>query len=119
MLSPAFVRFLRRSWEGFGYCKSAYRKFRPSVVLGMGGFTSTAPILAARQQKLPTFIHESNAIPGRANKLTARFATRVLLGLSRVRSAFSRQGMRRHGHAGASQSRLSLDRASGAGRISP
>ena len=80
LLSPAFVRFLRRSWEGFGYCKNAYRKFRPSVVLGMGGFTSTAPILAARQQKLPTFIHESNAIPGRANKLTARFATRVLLG---------------------------------------
>jgi len=80
VLSPAFVRFLRRSWEGFGYCKNAYRKFRPSVVLGMGGFTSTAPILAARQQKLPTFIHESNAIPGRANKLTARFATRILLG---------------------------------------
>jgi UDP-N-acetylglucosamine--N-acetylmuramyl-(pentapeptide) pyrophosphoryl-undecaprenol N-acetylglucosamine transferase len=80
LLSPAFVRFLRRSWEGFGYCKSTYRKFRPSVVLGMGGFTSTAPILASRQLKLPTFIHEGNAIPGRANKLTARFATRVLLG---------------------------------------
>jgi UDP-N-acetylglucosamine--N-acetylmuramyl-(pentapeptide) pyrophosphoryl-undecaprenol N-acetylglucosamine transferase len=82
VLSPAFVRFLQRSWESFGYCKSAYRKFRPSVVLGMGGFTSTAPILAGRQQKLPTVIHESNAIPGRANKLTARFATRVLLGFS-------------------------------------
>jgi len=46
----------------------------------MGGFTSTAPILAARRLRLPTLIHESNAIPGRANKLTARFATRVLLG---------------------------------------
>ena len=80
VLSPAFVSFLRRSWEGLAYCKSAYRKFRPSVVLGMGGFTATAPILAARQQKLPTFIHESNAIPGRANKFTARFASRVLLG---------------------------------------
>jgi UDP-N-acetylglucosamine--N-acetylmuramyl-(pentapeptide) pyrophosphoryl-undecaprenol N-acetylglucosamine transferase len=82
MLSPAFVRFLRRTWEGFVYCKNAYRKFRPSVVLGMGGFASTAPILAGRRQKLPTFIHESNAIPGRANKLTARFATRLLLGFS-------------------------------------
>jgi UDP-N-acetylglucosamine--N-acetylmuramyl-(pentapeptide) pyrophosphoryl-undecaprenol N-acetylglucosamine transferase len=80
LLSPAFVRFLRRSWEGYVYCKGTYRKFRPSVILGMGGFTSTAPILAGRRQKLPTLIHESNAIPGRANKLTARFATRVLLG---------------------------------------
>jgi len=80
LLSPAFVRFLRRSWEGYVYCRGTYRKFRPSVVLGMGGFTSTAPILAARRLKLPTLIHESNAIPGRANKFTARFVTRVLLG---------------------------------------
>jgi UDP-N-acetylglucosamine--N-acetylmuramyl-(pentapeptide) pyrophosphoryl-undecaprenol N-acetylglucosamine transferase len=79
-LSPAFVRFLRRSWESLGHCRSLYRKFRPSVVLGMGGFTSTAPLLAGRLQKLPTLIHESNAIPGRANLLASRFVTRVLLG---------------------------------------
>ncbi len=36
VLSPAFVRFLRRSWESLGYCKNTYRRFRPSVVLGMG-----------------------------------------------------------------------------------
>jgi UDP-N-acetylglucosamine--N-acetylmuramyl-(pentapeptide) pyrophosphoryl-undecaprenol N-acetylglucosamine transferase len=81
-LSPAFVRFLRRSWESLGYCRTLYRKFRPSVVLGMGGFTSTAPLLAGRLQKLPTLIHESNAIPGRANLLASRFVTRVLLGFS-------------------------------------
>ena len=45
MLSPAFVRFLRRSYESLGYCRATYRKFRPSVVLGMGGFTATAPII--------------------------------------------------------------------------
>jgi UDP-N-acetylglucosamine--N-acetylmuramyl-(pentapeptide) pyrophosphoryl-undecaprenol N-acetylglucosamine transferase len=82
VLSPAFVRFLRRTWESLGYCRNAYRRFRPSVVLGMGGFTSTAPLLAGRQMKLPTFIHESNAIPGRANKFTARFASKVLLGFA-------------------------------------
>ncbi len=63
VLSPAFVRFLRRSWESLGHCRDVYRRFRPSAVLGMGGFTSTAPLLAGRMQKLPTFIHESNAIP--------------------------------------------------------
>ena len=88
VLSPAFVRFLRRSWESLGYCRSVYRKFRPSVVLGMGGFTSTAPLLAGRLQKLPTLIHESNAIPGRANKLAARFVTRILLGFEDCASHF-------------------------------
>ena len=64
------------------YGGDSHYRLLQEVVLGMGGFTSTAPILAGRQQKLPTVIHESNAIPGRANKLTAHFATRVLLGFS-------------------------------------
>jgi len=80
MISPAFVRFLRRSWDSFSQCRAIYRRFRPDVVLGMGGFTSTGPVLAARLSRLPAFIHESNAIPGRANKLASRFATKVLLG---------------------------------------
>lgn len=80
VISPAFVRFLRRSWESFSQCRKVYRRFRPSVVLGMGGFTSTAPVLAARLAGLPAFVHESNAIPGRANKLASRFVTNVLLG---------------------------------------
>ena len=46
----------------------------------MGGFTSTAPVLAGKLRGVPTFIHESNAIPGKANKLTARLVRAVLLG---------------------------------------
>lgn len=88
VLSPAFVRFLRRSWESLGYCRNIYRKFRPAAVLGMGGFTSTAPLLAGRIHGLPTFIHESNAIPGRANKMAARFVTEVLLGFGACATYF-------------------------------
>ncbi len=80
MVSPAFVRFLRRSWESLSLCRTSFRRFRPSIVLGMGGFTSTAPIIAARLRGTPTLVHESNAIPGRANRLAAKFATKVLLG---------------------------------------
>jgi UDP-N-acetylglucosamine--N-acetylmuramyl-(pentapeptide) pyrophosphoryl-undecaprenol N-acetylglucosamine transferase len=89
ILSPAFIGFLRRCWDSYRQCRSIYRKYRPSVVLGMGGFTSTAPIVAARLQGLPCFIHESNAIPGRANRLAARFASRVLLGFEDCRTHFS------------------------------
>ena len=89
LLSPAFVGFLGRCWDSYRQCCSIYRKYRPSVVLGMGGFTSTAPILAARMQGLPCFIHESNAIPGRANRLAAKFATRVLIGFEDCRKRFS------------------------------
>ncbi|MEN9468392.1 MAG: UDP-N-acetylglucosamine--N-acetylmuramyl-(pentapeptide) pyrophosphoryl-undecaprenol [Verrucomicrobiota bacterium] len=89
VVSPAFLSFLKRFLESYRQCRSGYRKYRPSVVLGMGGFTSTAPILAARLAGLPSFIHESNAIAGRANRLAAKFATRVLLGFEDCRPYFS------------------------------
>lgn len=80
--SPAILGFVRRFYESFSLCRSIYRKFNPQVVLGMGGFTSTAPVLAGRMRGISTFIHESNAIPGRANRLTARMVRAVMLGFS-------------------------------------
>lgn len=76
----AVVKFVLKFNAGLNQVKALYRDFQPSAVLGMGGFTSTAPILAGRSRKIPTFVHESNAIPGKSNKLNARLVTRVLLG---------------------------------------
>lgn len=88
LLSPAFPRFLKRSWESFSICRQLYSRYLPSAVLGMGGFTSAAPLLAAHQEKIPCFVHESNAIAGRANKLSARWTDKVLLGLDACESSF-------------------------------
>jgi UDP-N-acetylglucosamine--N-acetylmuramyl-(pentapeptide) pyrophosphoryl-undecaprenol N-acetylglucosamine transferase len=55
----------------------------------MGGFTSLAPILAGRRRKVATFVHESNAIPGKANRLNACFCTAVLLGFEECAQYFS------------------------------
>jgi UDP-N-acetylglucosamine--N-acetylmuramyl-(pentapeptide) pyrophosphoryl-undecaprenol N-acetylglucosamine transferase len=78
--SPAILGFVRRFYESLSLCRSIYRKFKPQVVLGMGGFTSTAPVVAGRMRGISTFIHESNAVPGRANRLTARMVGAVMLG---------------------------------------
>ncbi len=80
LYSPAILGFVRRFNQSLGLCRSIYRKFKPQAILGMGGFTSTAPILAGRLRGVATFIHESNAIPGKANRLTARMVRAVLLG---------------------------------------
>lgn len=82
LFSPAIIGFLGRFKAGLDQCRSLYRDFNPDAILGMGGFTSTAPILAGRLRKIPTFVHESNAIPGKANRLNARLVTKVLLGFS-------------------------------------
>jgi UDP-N-acetylglucosamine--N-acetylmuramyl-(pentapeptide) pyrophosphoryl-undecaprenol N-acetylglucosamine transferase len=88
--SPAIFRFTQRFNESLSRCRQIYRKFNPQVVLGMGGFTSTAPIMAGRFRKIPTFIHESNAIPGKANRLTARMVRAVLLGFKDCAQFFPR-----------------------------
>jgi UDP-N-acetylglucosamine--N-acetylmuramyl-(pentapeptide) pyrophosphoryl-undecaprenol N-acetylglucosamine transferase len=86
--SPAILAFLRRFNESLSLCRAIYRKFNPHVVLGMGGFTSTAPVLAGRMRGLPTFLHESNAVPGKANRYTARFVRAVLLGFKECAAFF-------------------------------
>src|SRR5881392_4519596 len=78
--SPAFFGFTRRFIESLSLCRTIYRKFKPHAVLGMGGFTSTAPLLAGRFRGIVTFIHESNAVPGKANRWTARIVNAVMLG---------------------------------------
>jgi UDP-N-acetylglucosamine--N-acetylmuramyl-(pentapeptide) pyrophosphoryl-undecaprenol N-acetylglucosamine transferase len=78
--SPGLFGFAQRFYESLSVCRALYRKFKPQVVLGMGGFTSTAPVLAGRLRGIATFIHESNAVPGKANRLTARMVQAVMLG---------------------------------------
>jgi UDP-N-acetylglucosamine--N-acetylmuramyl-(pentapeptide) pyrophosphoryl-undecaprenol N-acetylglucosamine transferase len=65
----AFIRGFIRS------CRAAAKLFKshpPQAALAMGGFTSAPPILAAKRAGARTFLHESNTIPGRANRWLSR-----------------------------------------------
>lgn len=81
LFSLGMLKFGWRLMKTVRQCKALLKEFRADAVLGMGGFTSLPPVLAGRRLGLRTFVHESNAVPGKANKLTAKFCTGVLLGL--------------------------------------
>lgn len=49
----------------------------PDVVVSKGGYDSVPTVLAARLLRIPVIIHESDAKPGRANLLAAKFATKI------------------------------------------
>lgn len=88
--SPAaLLKFALKFYAGLRQCRALFAEFKPAAVLGMGGFTSLAPILAGRKMKVPRYVHDSNAIPGKANKLNARFCTAVLLGFAECAPYFS------------------------------
>jgi len=73
----AFVRSFARSWRA---ARRAFAAHPPAAVLAMGGFTSVPPVLAAKPFGARTFLHESNTIPGRANRLLARWVDQAFIG---------------------------------------
>lgn len=64
---------------GLGVLKAqaAFRRLRPSVVVGFGGYPALPALLAAPAVKAPTVIHEQNAVLGRVNRYLAGRATAV------------------------------------------
>lgn len=62
-------------------------KRKVGALLGMGGFVSGAASVAARWKKVPYFLHESNAIPGRATQLFAKGARQVFVGFPQCEAA--------------------------------
>lgn len=53
------------------------RRFRPTVVLGVGGYSSGPPVLIASLAGVPALLHESNAQPGVTNRLLSPFCRKV------------------------------------------
>lgn len=57
--------------QGVLQARTAFKRIDPAVVVGFGGYPSVPALLAARQQKRPTVIHEQNAVLGRSNRALA------------------------------------------------
>ena len=60
------------------------RQVRPSVVVGFGGYPSVPPVLAASLLKIPTVLHEQNAVMGRANRFLAARVNVIATGFAGV-----------------------------------
>lgn len=67
-----------RNYRGYRLSLRALERAEPDLVLGLGGYVSVPPVLAARRLKVPVVLHEQNAVMGRANRFLSRFATMVI-----------------------------------------
>lgn len=63
--------------KGFSEAAKLLKKLKPDVVFSKGGFVSVPVVLAAKQQRIPVIIHESDMTPGLANKLSIPAASKV------------------------------------------
>lgn len=67
-----------RVLKGIAEAWSIIRKTKPNIVFSKGGFVSVPVVIAARLNRVPTIIHESDLTPGLANKISTPFAERIL-----------------------------------------
>jgi UDP-N-acetylglucosamine--N-acetylmuramyl-(pentapeptide) pyrophosphoryl-undecaprenol N-acetylglucosamine transferase len=84
----AFLRGLLRLPKAFLRSLSILRRFRPDVVLGVGGYASGPMVLAAALWRYPTAIQEQNSVPGITNRILSRLVRVVLVAFDEVRRFF-------------------------------
>lgn len=74
------LKFAAASLRSYRAARAAFRTRTPHAVLAMGGFTSAPPVLAGQRCGAATFLHESNTIPGRANRWLAHVVDECFVG---------------------------------------
>ncbi len=66
------------AWRALG-------RIAPAAVVGFGGYASVPTMIAARLRRLPSMLHEQNAVLGKANRLVLGGAARVATSFARTR----------------------------------
>jgi len=64
-------------------------RFKPHLVVGVGGYVTGPVVAAAKLLGIPTLIHEQNSVPGLANKKLGRLVSKICLSLPGSEKWFS------------------------------
>jgi UDP-N-acetylglucosamine--N-acetylmuramyl-(pentapeptide) pyrophosphoryl-undecaprenol N-acetylglucosamine transferase len=70
------------------YALTLLFRLYPDIIVSKGGYGGVPTLLAARILRIPVVIHESDAKPGRANLLAARFAKRIAISFESAAAYF-------------------------------
>jgi UDP-N-acetylglucosamine--N-acetylmuramyl-(pentapeptide) pyrophosphoryl-undecaprenol N-acetylglucosamine transferase len=74
--------------KSFWQVNKIFNSYKPDAVIGVGGY-STYPVLRTAQRKgIPTFIHESNSLPGKSNLLLGKRATYIFVAFDGMEKYF-------------------------------
>ncbi len=66
-------------FKSFFEVTTILKSFKPTAVIGVGGYSSFPILRLAQTRKIPTFIHESNSLPGKSNILLGKRAAKIFV----------------------------------------
>ncbi len=85
------IRFGAQFVKSYYFAKQILRERRQgAVVMGTGGFVSAPVILAARSLRIPVALLNVDSVPGKANRLMARYAAAVFVQFQQTRQYFAK-----------------------------
>jgi UDP-N-acetylglucosamine--N-acetylmuramyl-(pentapeptide) pyrophosphoryl-undecaprenol N-acetylglucosamine transferase len=85
-LLKGFYQIPQSMWQS----RRILKKFRPGLVIGVGGYASGPAVLAAYLMGIPTAITEQNVMPGITNRILGKFADKVFVTYAETEKWFSR-----------------------------
>lgn len=92
MRSPVFhpgnVRTVYLMLKSQGQAKQLIKQFKPDIIIGTGGYASWPLLAAGSRMGIPTLVHESNALPGKALMQVRGKVDRILVNFPEAAERF-------------------------------
>jgi UDP-N-acetylglucosamine--N-acetylmuramyl-(pentapeptide) pyrophosphoryl-undecaprenol N-acetylglucosamine transferase len=74
--------------KSFFQVSTIFKSFKPTAVVGVGGYSSFPVLRYAQAKGIDTFIHESNSYAGKSNKMLAKKATKIFVAIDGMNKFF-------------------------------
>ncbi|MGB3712193.1 MAG: undecaprenyldiphospho-muramoylpentapeptide beta-N-acetylglucosaminyltransferase [Erythrobacter sp.] len=91
-----WIAGLRAVWEGRRMALRLFDTFEPSAVVGFGGYPALPALLAATSARVPSVVHEQNAVLGRVNRLLSGRVDAIATSYPEVARLKSRHAAKTH-----------------------
>lgn len=73
------IKAVSQTVKAVNACKKIIREFKADAIIGTGGYACYPALKAGTQMKIPTCVHESNAMPGLTTRMLADKVSRMLI----------------------------------------
>jgi len=87
------IKSLARLPMSFVAARGILKRFKPDVVIGVGGYSSGPTLLMAALSRIPSMVVEPNAMPGFTNRVLARFVDSAALSFEEAKKYFGKRGV--------------------------
>ena len=67
--------------KSFFQVSNIFKSFKPTAVIGVGGYSSFPVLRYAQAKGVDTFIHESNSYAGKSNRMLGKNATKIFVAI--------------------------------------